>query len=109
LFGIWQSRHAERDAEPGQSGQDGHEQRYLQGEVPGLGVDLDDLVLAGPDADFAATTWADESTGHGRRERRSIRNLVTGAFRRAGYANIAHARRYYGRDDLRILALYGYA
>ena len=39
----------------------------------------------------------------------AIRNLVTGAFRRAGYANIAHAHRYYGRDDLRILALYGYA
>jgi hypothetical protein len=38
-----------------------------------------------------------------------IRNLVTGAFRRAGYANIAHARRHYGRDDHRILALYGYA
>jgi hypothetical protein len=38
----------------------------------------------------------------------AIRNLVTGAFRRAGFANIAHARRYYGRDERRILALYGY-
>ena len=38
----------------------------------------------------------------------TIRNLVTGAFRRTGLANIAHARRYYGRDDQRILALYGY-
>jgi predicted transposase YbfD/YdcC len=38
----------------------------------------------------------------------AIRNLVTGAFRRAGFANIAHARRYYARDDQRILALYGY-
>lgn len=38
----------------------------------------------------------------------AIRNLVTGAFRRTGYANVAHARRYYGRDDQRILALYGY-
>ena len=38
----------------------------------------------------------------------AIRNLVTGAFRRAGFANIAYARRYYGRDDQRILALYGY-
>ncbi len=37
-----------------------------------------------------------------------IRNLVTGAFRRKGNANIAAARRYYGRDDQRILALYGY-
>jgi hypothetical protein len=25
-----------------------------------------------------------------------------------GRANIAHARRYHARDDLRILALYGY-
>jgi len=25
-----------------------------------------------------------------------------------GFANIAHARRYCGRDDARILALYGY-
>ncbi len=38
----------------------------------------------------------------------TIRNLVTGVFRHAGFANIAHARRYYGRDDQRILALYGY-
>lgn len=159
-------------------------------------------VLAGPDADFADATWADEGKGHGRRERRAIRtapadgtgwphaaqvlrirrhsgpthgpwehkeiaygitslpadragprhlafyarqhwgienklhwvrdvtfredaqktrtgnqpdaraairNLVIGAFRHAGYANIAHARRYYGRDDQRILTLYGYA
>jgi predicted transposase YbfD/YdcC len=39
----------------------------------------------------------------------AIRNLVTGAFRRTGFANTAHARRYYGRDDQRILKLYGYA
>ncbi len=39
----------------------------------------------------------------------AIRNLVTGAFRRIGFANIAHARRYCGRDDQRILTLYGYA
>jgi hypothetical protein len=30
-----------------------------------------------------------------------------GAFRREGHANIAAARRYYSRDDQRILALYG--
>jgi predicted transposase YbfD/YdcC len=39
----------------------------------------------------------------------AIRNLVTGAFRRKGHANTAAARRYYARDDQRILALYGYA
>jgi len=35
-------------------------------------------------------------------------NLVTSAFRRAGFASIAYARRYYGRDDQRILLLCGY-
>jgi hypothetical protein len=39
----------------------------------------------------------------------AIGNLVTGAFGRAGYANVAHARRWHARDDQRILALYGYA
>ena len=38
----------------------------------------------------------------------AIGNLVTGAFRRAGYANIAHARRLHARDERRILTLYGY-
>ncbi|HEV2256334.1 MAG TPA: hypothetical protein VGS06_24570 [Streptosporangiaceae bacterium] len=47
-------------------------------------------------------------TGHQPSVRAAIRNLVTGAFRRAGFASIAHARRYYGRDDQRILSLYGY-
>ena len=48
------------------------------------------------------------STGSQPNAYAAIRNLVTGAFRRAGYANIAHARRYHARDDQRILALYGY-
>lgn len=39
----------------------------------------------------------------------SVRNLVIGAFRKKGHANIAAGRRYYGRDDRRILELYGYA
>lgn len=39
----------------------------------------------------------------------AIRDLVTGTFRRAGYANIAHAHRWHARDDRRILTLYGYA
>lgn len=33
----------------------------------------------------------------------AIRNLVSGAFCRAGFANIAHARCHYGRDDYLIL------
>jgi len=39
----------------------------------------------------------------------AVRNLVIGAARKARFANIACARRYYARDDRRILALYGYA
>ena len=39
----------------------------------------------------------------------AIRNLVIGAFRKKGHANIAAGRRYYGRDDRRTLELYGYA
>ena len=38
----------------------------------------------------------------------AIRNVVTGAIRLAGFANIAHGRRYHGRDDRRILTLYGF-
>jgi hypothetical protein len=45
LLGVWQAHHAERDEQPGQAGEDGYEERHLKGEVPGLGVDLDDLVL----------------------------------------------------------------
>ena len=177
-----------------------HYLMIIKGNQPSLLAAVTEA-LAGPDADFAETTWTEESKGHGRRERRSIRtapaagiswphaaqvlrirrdsgptsgpwtrkeiaygitslpedlagprhlatyarrhwaienrehyvrdktfgedlqrvrtgnqpnahaairNLVTGAFRRAGIANIAHARRYYGRDDQRILSLYGY-
>jgi predicted transposase YbfD/YdcC len=39
----------------------------------------------------------------------AIRNLVIGAVRKAGFANIARARRHYTRDDQLILNLYGYA
>jgi predicted transposase YbfD/YdcC len=181
-------------------GKHAHYLMIVKGNQPGLLAGVA-AALAGPDADYADTTWTEQGTGHGRRERRSIRtapadgitwphaaqvmhirrdtgpthgpwmhkeiaygitslpadlagpphlavyarhhwaienrehyvrdktfsedlqrartgnqpnawaairNLVTGAFRRAGYANIAHARRYYGRDDQRVLGLYGY-
>ena len=85
--------------------------------------------LAGPRhlAFYARQHWAIENREHYVRDvtfredaqktrtgsqpdaRAAIRNLVIGAFRHSGYANIAHARRYYGRDDQRILALYGYS
>jgi predicted transposase YbfD/YdcC len=38
----------------------------------------------------------------------AIRNTVIGALRLAGFANIAHGRRYHGRDNRRILTLYGF-
>jgi predicted transposase YbfD/YdcC len=181
-------------------GKRAHYLMIIKGNQPGL-LTAAAQALAGPDSDFAGTSWAEEGTGHGRRERRAIRtapaegiawphaaqvmrirrdtghahgpwthkeiaygitslppdlagprhlavyarnhwaienrehyvrdktfsedlqqvrtgnqpsayaairNLVIGAFRHAGYANIAHARRYYGRNDQRILALYGY-
>ena len=85
--------------------------------------------LAGPRhlAFYARQHWAIENREHHVRDvtfredaqktrtgsqpetRAAIRNLVIGALRHAGYANIAHARRYYGRDDQRILTLYGYS
>ena len=84
--------------------------------------------LAGPRqlATYARNHWAIENREHYVRDvtfredaqktrtgsqpnaHAGVRNLVTGAFRRKGHANIAAARRYYGRDDQRILALYGY-
>jgi predicted transposase YbfD/YdcC len=85
--------------------------------------------LAGPQhiATYARRHWAVENEEHYARDvtfredaqrtrtgnqpnaHAGIRNLVTGAFRKKGHINIAAARRYYGRDDHRILALYGYA
>jgi predicted transposase YbfD/YdcC len=47
-------------------------------------------------------------TGDLPRAMAAVRNVVTGAIRLAGFANIAHGRRYHGRDDRRILALYGF-
>lgn len=49
------------------------------------------------------------STGHLPNALAAIRNLAIGAFRKKGHANMAAGRRYYGRDDRRILELYGYA
>ncbi len=45
-------------------------------------------------------------TGHQPHALAAVRNLVIGALRLAGYANIAHARRHHGRDERRILDLY---
>jgi hypothetical protein len=48
------------------------------------------------------------STGQ-RRTRRSTTYTASRTAERVTSRDIAHARRYYGRDDQRILALYGYA
>ena len=49
-----------------------------------------------------------DSTGNQPNAYAAIRNLVTDAFCHAGFANIAHARRYYGRNDHRSLTPYEY-
>jgi predicted transposase YbfD/YdcC len=94
-----------------------------------LGITSLPAALAGPRhiAHYARRHWAVENEEHYVRDvtfredaqktrtgsqpnaHAGIRNLVTGAFRKKGHANIAAARRHYGRDDHRILALYGYA
>src|SRR3984957_4829029 len=45
LLGVWQAHHPERDEQPDQTSEDRYQKRHLKGEVPRLGVDLDDLVL----------------------------------------------------------------
>lgn len=49
-----------------------HYLMIIKGNQPSL-LAAAAAALAGPDAGFAGTTWADEGNGHGRRERRSIR------------------------------------
>lgn len=54
----------------------GHKQAYYlmitKGNQPGLLAAVASA-LAGPDKDFADVTWTETGTGHGRRERRSVR------------------------------------
>ena len=45
LPGIGQAHHAERDQQPDQTGEDRNKKRHLKGDMPGLGVDPDDLLL----------------------------------------------------------------
>ncbi|MGH3256426.1 MAG: ISAs1 family transposase [Streptosporangiaceae bacterium] len=56
--------------------------------------------LKGPDADFAGTCWTEEGTGHGRRERRSIRTALADgidwAGRRPGPAHPPRHRSHHG-------------
>ena len=51
-----------------------HYLMIIKGNQPGLLVAVA-AALAGPDADYADTTWTEQGTGHGRRERRSIRTV----------------------------------
>ena len=43
--GIGQAHHAEREEQPDQTGEDRNKKRHLKGDMPGLGVDPDDLLL----------------------------------------------------------------
>src|SRR5260370_1529461 len=62
----------------------------------------------GPPENAQDTTFSEDAqhlgTGNQPNPYAPVRNLVTRAFRHAGYASIAHARRRHGRDDRRILA-----
>jgi hypothetical protein len=49
-----------------------HYLMIIKGNQPSLLAAVAET-LAGPDADFADSTWTDEGKGHGRRERRAIR------------------------------------
>ena len=49
--------------------------------------------LAGPDEDFADTTWVQEGRGHGRRERRSIRTAPAGGIDWPHAAQVMRIRR----------------
>ena len=49
--------------------------------------------LAGPDADFAETAWAEEGNGHGRRERRSIRTAPAAGLAWPHAAQVLRIRR----------------
>lgn len=100
----------------------------VPGLLPHAAADGKTAGLAGPRhlAVYARNHWAIENREHYVRDvtfredaqktrtgsqpnaHAGVRNLVISAFRRKGHANIAAARRYYGRDDQRILALYGY-
>lgn len=46
-------------------------------------------------------------TGHAPRNMATLRNLAINAFRAAGLANLAHARRHHTHDHRRVLDLYG--
>jgi predicted transposase YbfD/YdcC len=50
----------------------GHYLMTVKGNQPTL-LEAVRTALAGPDSDFAASSWTQDNTGHGHRERRSIR------------------------------------
>lgn len=86
---------------------EGH--RFRDPGVPGrrLGVEIENRTHYVRDVTFREDA-SQIRTGNLPRALAAIRNLIIGTCRLAGHANTAAARRYYGRDDSRTLALYGF-
>ncbi len=69
-----------------------HYLMIVKGNQPGLLAAVASA-LAGPDSDFADASWAEEGTGHGRRERRSIRTAPAGGIAWPHAAQVMRIRR----------------
>ena len=63
----------------------------IKGNQPSL-LGVVRKALAGPDSGFAASSWTQENTGHGRRERRGIRTAPAAGIDWPGAAQILRIR-----------------
>jgi predicted transposase YbfD/YdcC len=70
----------------------GHYLMIIKGNQPSL-LAATTRALAGPDSGFAAASWAEEGTGHGRRERRAIRTAPADGISWPHAAQIMRIRR----------------
>jgi len=64
----------------------------IKGNQPGLLAAVAQT-LSGPDSEFAAATWTQAGTGHGRRERRGIRTAPAGGIAWPHAAQVMRIRR----------------
>jgi hypothetical protein len=69
-----------------------HYLMIIKGNQPSLLAAVAEA-LAGPDPDFAETTWTEEGKGHGRRERRSIRTAPAAGITWPHAAQVLRIRR----------------